>query len=78
MSSLTKINFFPAFAKLMHVLDGVSKGRMLKCMQNNWFTKDFSTVAADLCSRCMIRGTINVGMVQTMTQAGHPIPQRPF
>jgi len=49
MLSLTKIHFFPAFAKLMHGLDGVSKGRMLKCMQNNWFTTQWQQVfAADV------------------------------
>jgi len=36
---------------------------------NNWFTKGFSTVAADYC---------NVGRGQAMRQAGHPISQRPF
>ncbi|KAG1933982.1 transmembrane protein 161B [Pimephales promelas] len=71
-------HFFQAYAKLTHGLDHVSKSGMFNAMQNNWFTKGFSTVAADYCSRCMICGTNNVGRGQAMRQAGHPIPQRPF
>lgn len=71
-------HFFSAYAKLTHGLDHVSKGRMLKCMQNNWFTKGFSTVAQEYCSRCMICTTNNVGKGQTMKTVGHPSPDKPF
>lgn len=46
--------------------------------QNNWFTKGFSTVAQEYCSRCMICSTNNVGKGQTMKTVGHPSPDKPF
>jgi len=47
-------------------------------MQNNWFTKDFSTVAQEYCSRCMICAINNGGKGQAMKLVGYPSPDKSF
>jgi len=47
-------------------------------MQNNWFTKGFSTVAKENCSRCMICMMNNVSKGQATKLEGHPSPDKPF
>ena len=45
---------YPCFAKLSHGLDHVSKTGMCAVIQADWYTKGFSTFAADFCRSCMI------------------------
>ena len=70
---------FPCFAKLTHGLDHVSRGGMCTAVQSHWFTKGFSTVAADYCNRCMVCAKNNSGRAVSLTQpAAHPVTTRPF
>lgn len=56
-------HFVPAYWKLTHGLDHVSKGGMLELISQNWFTKGFSVAAAKHCSLCLICARCNIGRV---------------
>ena len=72
-------HFFPAFCKLTHGLDHVSKGGMLGLISQSWFTKGFSAAAAKHCSSCLICARCNIGRAtQVSNQAAHPPPTKPF
>ncbi|XP_062419418.1 uncharacterized protein LOC119228347 isoform X2 [Pungitius pungitius] len=72
-------HYFAHYAKLTHGLDHVSKGGMLRALNETWFTKGFTAYAQKFCSACVTCSTHNVGRpVGVSSQAAHPPPTRPF
>ncbi|XP_060786601.1 uncharacterized protein LOC132892291 [Neoarius graeffei] len=69
---------FPFYAKLAHGLTHVSKGGMVAEVTKRWFTKGFSNYAAKFCKQCLICAQHNAGQGIRLTQAAHPIPDKPF
>ncbi|CAL9706360.1 unnamed protein product [Knipowitschia caucasica] len=69
---------FNCYAKLTHGLDHVSKGNMFQAVQQFWFTKGFSTFAAEFCRSCLICAQNNPGRPRSLAQVAHPAPTRPF
>lgn len=54
-------------------------GEMCTAVQASWFTKGFSTFAADFCNKCLICAKHNTGRAKPLTRtAAHQPPIRPF
>lgn len=69
---------FHTYAKLSHGGDHVGKGGMVTAINQNWYTRGFSTFAAEFCRRCVICAANNVSGAIKMPQQSHPPPDKPF
>lgn len=54
-------SIFPFLAKLTHCPDHVSKGGMLDIVNRLWYAPGFSTFAENICKKCVICASNNVG-----------------
>lgn len=69
---------FHVYAKLSHGRDHVGKNGMQAAINANWYTRGFSTFAADFCRKCVICAANNASGAIKVPQQGHPPPDRPF
>ena len=69
---------FHVYAKLSHGRDHVGKNGMQAAINSNWYTKGFSTFAADYCKKCVICAANNASGAIKVPQQGHPAPDKPF
>uniref|UniRef100_A0AAQ4RQ79 ribonuclease H n=1 Tax=Gasterosteus aculeatus aculeatus TaxID=481459 RepID=A0AAQ4RQ79_GASAC len=69
---------FHTYAKLSHGRDHVGKGGMCTAINANWYTRGFSTFAADFCRKCVICAANNASGAIKVPQQGHPPPDKPF
>ncbi|KAK2920516.1 hypothetical protein Q8A73_000001, partial [Channa argus] len=70
--------YFHLYAKLAHGKDHACKGGMCAYVNTHWYTRGFSTYAAEYCRKCLICAANNPSGAIKMPLQGHPPPDGPF
>ncbi|XP_019897714.1 uncharacterized protein LOC109614902 [Esox lucius] len=78
VSRWKRLKCLPHVAKLTHGQDHVSKGGVVNIVHNFWFAPGFSLYAENVCAKCVICMTHNVGRDTPMPTSAHSRPEGQF